>query len=308
MRTAITGHRGQLGRALCEFLDERELLLLGRPQHDFTKLAIIDTLVDFRPDVVIHAGACTDVEGCARDPDMAYHVNGLGTQHIALACQQSGAAMVYVSTNEVFDGQKGQPYLEWDQPRPINAYGASKLAGEFFVRSLVNRHYIVRTAWLYALGGDNFPEKIIRAADERGSLRVVVDEISSPTYAPDLAHAIRQLIETGLYGTYHFTNAGVSSRYQFALKILQLSDRGSVSVEPITSDQYPRLSSPPLNAVLRNVCGAFHGITLRPWEQALRAYFRGRAVQRECTTRARVAGRRQDRDGGLGAHSLAHPS
>jgi len=275
MRVAITGYKGQLGRSLCALLADQELFCIDLPEHDFTGPAIIEALVDFRPEVVIHAGAYTDVEGCARDPGLAYRVNGLGTQHIGLACQRSGAAMVYVSTNEVFDGQKGQPYLEWDEPHPINPYGASKLAGEFFTRSLVSRHYIVRTAWLYAPGRNNFPTKIIRTADERGRLRVVVDEISSPTYTPDLAQAIFQLIGTGLYGTYHFTNEGACSRYQFALKVLELSGRSHVPVEPITSDQYSRLSTPPLNCVLRNFCGAFHGIALRPWEEALEDFFNG---------------------------------
>ena len=273
MRIAITGYKGQLGRSLHMLLEGEELFLIDLPEHDFTDPAIIEALLDFRPEVVIHAGAYTDVEGCARDPDLAYRVNGLGAQHIALACQRGGAAMVYVSTNEVFDGQKGEPYLEWDEPHPINPYGASKLAGELFTRSLVSRHYIVRTTWLYTPGGNNFPSKIIRAADERGRLRVVTDEISSPTYAPDLAQAIVQLIETGLYGTYHFINEGACSRYEFALRILELSGRSEVLVEPITSDQYPRLSTPPLNCVLRNFCGAFHGITLRHWEEALEDFF-----------------------------------
>ena len=272
MRIALTGYRGQLGRSLHVLLADQELFLVGRPEHDFTDPAIIEALVDFSPDVVIHAGAYTDVEGCARDPDLAYQTNGLGTQHIALACQRSGAALVYLSTNEVFDGQKGRPYLEWDQPHPINPYGSSKLAGEFFTRSLVSRHYVVRTAWLYAPGGNSFPTKIIRAADQYGQLRVVVDEISSPTYAPDLAQAVVQLIETDYYGTYHFTNEGVCSRYEFALKVLELTGRSEVPVEPITFDQYPRLSTPPLNCVLRNFCGAFHGISLRTWEDPLQDF------------------------------------
>lgn len=275
MRIVITGYRGQLGRSLHMLLEDEELFLIDLPEHDFTDPAIIEALLDFSPEAVIHAGAYTNVDGCARDPDLAYRVNALGTQHLALACQRSGAAIVYVSTNEVFDGQKGQPYLEWDQPHPINPYGASKLAGEFFTRSLVSRHYIVRTAWLYTPEGNNFPTKIISAADQRGRLRVVADEISSPTYAPDLARAIVQLLDTGLHGTYHFTNEGACSRYQFALKVLELSGRGEVPVEPITSDQYPRLSTPPLNCVLRNFCGAFHGITLRPWEEALEDFFKG---------------------------------
>jgi dTDP-4-dehydrorhamnose reductase len=279
MRIAVTGYRGQLGSALNALLQGEQLLLIGRPQHDFTDADVIRTVSDFGPDVVIHAGAYTDVEGCARNPDLAFRVNGLGTQHIALACQRSGASMVYVSTNEVFDGRKGQPYLEWDLPRPINPYGASKLAGESITRSLLSHHYIVRTAWLYAPTANNFPNKIIRAADEHGRLRVVVDEISSPTYAPDLARAIVHLIKTGYYGTYHFVNEGVCSRYQFALKVLESSGRGGIPVDPITIDQYPRLSSPPLNCVLRNFCGAFHGISLRPWEEALEEFVRANSAR-----------------------------
>jgi len=273
MRIAITGYRGQLGRSLHRLLTDQELFLVGRPKHDITNPAIIEAFLDFHPDVVIHTAAYTDVEGCARAPDLAYRVNGIGTQHIALACQRSGAAMVYISTNEVFDGLKGQPYLEWDHPHPINPYGVSKLAGEFFTRSLVDRHYIVRTAWLYAPEGNHFPAKTIRAADQHGRLRVVIDEISTPTYAPDLAQAIVQLIETEFYGTYHFTNEGACSRYQFALKVLELAGRSEVPVEPITFGQFPRLSTPPLHCILRNFCGASHGIVLRPWAEALRDFF-----------------------------------
>jgi dTDP-4-dehydrorhamnose reductase len=182
--------------------------------------------------------------------------------------------MVYVSTNEVFDGTKGEPYLEFDQPNPINAYAKSKLAGEFFTRTLLNRFYIVRTAWLYAQGGNNFVTKMIQLADERGELRVVADEISSPTYAPDLAEAIAKLIRTDHYGVYHFTNEGVCSRHDFAVNILELASRGHVPVHPITSDQYARASNPPLYAPIRNFCAAIAlGITLRPWEEALQAYF-----------------------------------
>jgi len=182
--------------------------------------------------------------------------------------------MAYVSTNEVFDGTKGEPYLEFDQTNPINAYGRSKLAGELITQALLNRFYIVRTAWLYAQGGNNFVAKMIRLANDRGELRVVADEISSPTYAPDLAEAIAKLIRTDHYGIYHFTNQGVCSRHDFAVKILELAGRERVPVHPINSDQYARASTPPLYAPIRNFCAATGlGITLRPWEEALRAYF-----------------------------------
>lgn len=275
MHIAITGSKGQLGRALQEVLSRETLLLLDLPENDITDGAeIFNTIVDFYPDVVIHAAAYTNVDGCELEPDRAYAVNALGTQNVALACAECGADMLYVSTNEVFDGTKKEPYLEFDQPNPIGVYGRSKLAGELYVRDLLSRFYIVRTAWLYARGGNNFVTKIVRAADERGELSVVTNEVSSPTYAPDLAEAISRLILTGHYGIYHLTNEGYCSRYEFACKILELSDRGHVPVRPITSEEYTRAAKPPPYTVIRNFCAATSlGIRLRPWEEALEEYF-----------------------------------
>jgi len=274
MRVVITGSKGQLGRALLETMEDHTFLPIDLPEHDFTTDLTFQAMVDFAPEIVIHGGAFTHVDGCENDPDTAYRVNALGTQNVALACQTCGATMLYVSTNEVFDGAKKEPYLEFDPPNPIGVYGKSKLAGEMYVRAILNKFYIVRTAWLYARGGNNFVAKIIKAANERGALRVVTDEVSSPTYAPDLATAIVQLIQTGRYGIYHFTNEGACSRYEFALKILELSGRGHIPVTPITSDQYKRIAQPPPYSVIRNYCGSTAlGITLRPWEEALQEYF-----------------------------------
>jgi dTDP-4-dehydrorhamnose reductase len=274
MRIVITGHKGQLGRALQEVLARDEVLGLDLPEADITDPpSIIGRVVAFQPDAVIHAAAMTNVDACERDPELAFRVNALGTQNIALACEQTGAAMVYVSTNDVFDGKLGRPYYEWDTPLPQSVYARSKAAAEFYVRTLLNRFYIVRTAWLYARGGSNFVTKIIAAADRLGALKVVTDEVSAPTYAPDLARAIAQLIHTGHYGLFHFTNSGICSRYDWTCKILELSGRGSVPVEPITTDQWQRAAPPPLYAPLVNFTGAALGITLRPWEEALQEYF-----------------------------------
>lgn len=275
MRIAITGCKGQLGTALQDVLDAHQLLCMDLPEYDICDgPALRQALTDFQPDVVIHTAAMTDVDGCERDPDLAYRVNGLGTQNVALACQETGAALACVSTNEVFDGRAATPYLEWDRPNPVGAYGRSKWAGEQFTQMLLHRFYVVRTAWLYARGGNNFVSKIVRAADQRGELSVVSDEVSSPTYAPDLAVAIARLITTGQYGIYHFTNEGICSRYDFAQEILRQSGRGHVPLHPITSDQYQRLARPPLYTPIRNFCGAALGIRLRPWQEALKDYFR----------------------------------
>lgn len=274
MRIVITGCRGQLGQALEAVLGEHQLLCLDLPYCDITDPACLwETLVDFQPEVVIHTAAMTDVDGCERNPGAAYRVNAWGTQNVAVACNRLGAAMVHISTNDVFDGRLGRPYYEWDRPSPRSVYAQSKAAAEFYVRSLLNRFYIVRTAWLYAREGSNFVTKIIAAADRHGRLRVVTDEVSAPTYAPDLAAATSRLIEMDHFGIYHFTNAGMCSRYEWARELLRLAGRGHVPLEPITSDQWHRVAPPPLYTPLANVSGAALGITLRPWQDALRDYF-----------------------------------
>ena len=273
MRIYITGAKGQLGRALMRRLVQHTLLGIDLPEVDLTDLkATRSSIESFSPDVVIHAAAMTDVDGAARDPDLAFRVNGLGTRNVVVSSESIGAALLFISTNEVFDGTKHEPYSEFDPTNPINPYAKSKLAAENFVRELTNRFYLVRTAWLYGLGGNNFVRKIIAQADANGKLRVVSDEVGSPTYAEDLVTAIEQLINTGAYGPYHFTNDGACSRYEFAQKILELSGRSHVSIEPIKLKDYPRPSTPPSYTPLRNFCGAQIGITLRPWQDALADY------------------------------------
>jgi len=273
VRVFVTGAKGQLGRALQAQFVDGTVFPADLPECDITDRACVtQAIVEFRPEVVIHAAAMTDVDGCARDPDAAYRVNALGTQNVALACQSVGCAMLYISTNEVFDGRKTEPYLEFDATSPINAYGRSKLAGETIVRDLLTRFYIVRTAWLYGKGGNHFVRKIIRRADEQGYLRVVVDEIGSPTYAEDVASGVRQLIETGAFGVYHFVNEGIASRLDLAREILRLAGRGHVPVEPITLADFVRPSTPPPYTPLRNFCGRAMGIVFRPWQEALAEY------------------------------------
>jgi dTDP-4-dehydrorhamnose reductase len=273
MRLFITGAKGQLGRALQAQFAHDAVLPADLPDCDITDRACVAQAIDeFRPDVVIHAAAMTDVDGCARDPDAAYRVNALGTQNVALACQATGCVMVYISTNEIFDGKKTEPYLEFDAPNPINAYGRSKLAGEMVVRDLLMRFYIVRIAWLYGKGGNHFVRKVVRRADEQGHLRYVTDEIGSPTYAEDVASGVRQLVQTGAFGVYHFVNSGVASRFDLAREILRLSGRGHVPVEPITLADFPRPSTPPPYTPLRNFCGAALDITFRLWQDALAEY------------------------------------
>lgn len=275
MRVFITGSKGQLGRALHVALEEHTLEGCDLPELDVTEReAIGAAIAGFGPDVVIHAAAWTDVDGCARDPEKAYRVNAIGTQNVALACAASEAAMVYISTNEVFDGEADEPYREWDPPCPINPYARSKAAGEWFVRHLLTRFYIARTAWLYAPGGSNFsnPHRIVQLADEHGELSVVTDEVGNPTYAVDLAAAIAELIGTGAYGIYHLVNAGYCSRYDYVREVLSVAGREDVPVKPIEVDDFDRPSTPPRFAPLANTAAAELGITLRPWQEAVAAF------------------------------------
>lgn len=273
MRILITGAKGQLGRALQRQFERESVWPADLPECDVTDRACVtQTITEFKPDVVIHAAAMTNVDGCARDPAAAYRANALGAHYVALACQQMGSAMVYISTNEVFDGKKAEPYWEFDATNPINTYARSKLAGENIIRDVLPRFYIVRTAWLYGQGGNHFVRKVIQRADELGRLRYVTDEIGSPTYAEDVAHGVCQLVQTGAFGVYHFVNEGIASRFDFAREILRLAGRGQVPVEPITLAEFPRPSTPPPYTPLRNFCGAALGITFRAWQDALAEY------------------------------------
>jgi dTDP-4-dehydrorhamnose reductase len=278
MRIAITGANGQLGRALRETLGrEHDIVALGHTELELGHPGCMAQLVATGADLVVHPAAYTNVDGCARDPELAYRVNGLGTQYVALACRQLGAPLVYISTNEVFDGTGAAPYFEYDRAEPINAYGRSKWAGEQAVCELLDRHYIARVAWLFG-GERNFVRTVLRLAAERDTLSMVTDEIGSPTYAPDVAEAVAQLIQNQFYGTYHLVNEGSCSRYEFARAILRRAGRDDVELQPIALANFKRDSLVPPHTPLRNVAAAALGIRLRPWQDALDEYVEGLQV------------------------------
>lgn len=272
MRVVITGHNGQLGRQLQAAFSEGEQLLLDLPTHDITDSSTVARIADFGPELVVHSAAYTDVDGCERDPDLAFRVNAIGTQNAVLGAQRAGAALMYVSTNEVFDGARRDLYREWDAPNPMSVYARSKAAGEAIVRDLLSRFYIVRVAWLFGPGGSNFVTKILAAAEKGGALRVAADEFGNPTYAPEVARMMAKLAATGHYGIYHLTNAGYCSRHGFACEIMRLAGGIDVAIAPILSADWPRPSRPPLHSILANTAAAALGITLRPWQEALAEY------------------------------------
>jgi dTDP-4-dehydrorhamnose reductase len=274
LRIFVTGHKGQLGKALLNVLNGTGHTMSGGdlPEWQMTQPEHVDNAFQqFQPDVVIHCAALTGVDYCAEHPEEAVQVNGVGTFNVALACRRIGALLVAISTNEVFDGTAAQPYQEYDTRHPVNPYGYSKYVAEQVIERFAPEYMIVRTSWLFAPGGTNFIHKIITRAREGEELRVVTDEIGSPTYAVDLAQAVVRLIETRRPGIYHLTNTGYCSRYEFAEAILQFAGVGT-AVTPIQLRDFQRPSTPPPFAPLMNIFGAAAGVTLRPWQEALREY------------------------------------
>jgi dTDP-4-dehydrorhamnose reductase len=272
MRIAITGANGQLGQALQATLGGvHDLVALGHADFELGQPDCVEQLAATGAELVIHPAAYTDVDGCARDPERAYRVNGLGTQYVALACRRLGATLVYISTNEVFDGMAAAPYFEYDRAAPINAYARSKWAGELAVRELLDRFYIVRVAWLFG-GARTFVRTVLRLAAERKEIAMVADEVGSPSYAPDVAAAVAQLIGRPFYGTYHLVNEGMCSRLEFAAEVLRLVGRTDVALRPITLAEFKRDSRVPPYTPLRNIAAAALGVQLRPWQAALAEY------------------------------------
>ena len=278
MRTIVFGAKGQLGRGLCKrFRREGDVFAADLPALDIADFDAVDGFVrDARPDLAINAAAYTDVEAAEDDPASAFRVNGAGAGNIARASARAGAPVVYYSTDFVFDGTKGSPYVPEDAPAPLCVYAKSKLAGETATRENNDGHCIIRTAWLYGPGGNNFVEKILRAAQTRPSLSVVEDEVGSPTYTLDLAEATAVLASAGATGTYHVVNSGWCSRYEFARAIIEQAGL-DVAVEPCTAGAFPMKAKRPLYSVLSNdKYEKLTGSTMRPWQEALASYIQRR--------------------------------
>ncbi|RIK37482.1 MAG: dTDP-4-dehydrorhamnose reductase [Chloroflexi bacterium] len=277
MHLLLIGSRGQLGRALEDMYCASSGVRVttgNRPQLDIANPAIAEQIAALAPDVVVNCAAWTDVDAAESNPEQAYAVNALGPHYLAEGCRRCGAMLVQVSTNEVFAGEPGRIYREYDEPQPGSVYARTKLGGERAVIQRLDRFIIARTAWLFGPGGTNFPSKITAAADKYGALRVVRDEWGNPTYAPDAAAAIAQLIDWGWSGIYHIVNQGQASRFEFAQIVLQASGRGHIPLTPISHAEWPRATQPPLHAVLANQAAAALGIQLRPWQEAVKEYLR----------------------------------
>ena len=275
MRILLTGGAGQLGRDLFDSATAagHEVRATTRADCDITSPpSVRDALEDANPEVLINCAAWTKVDAAESDPDAAFRDNALGPRVLAAACAARDVLLVHMSTDYVFDGNATSPIDEWQTPNPRSTYGASKLAGENEVRAIARRHLVVRTSWLYGRDGPNFVRTMLRAAGQGRPLRVVSDQLGSPTWTGHLAPALLRVIARDLPGTFHLTNSGVVSWHGFAEAIIAATG-GSALVTAITTAEYPTVAPRPPYSVLDNRVWRLLGEAPLPdWQDGLTSY------------------------------------
>jgi len=282
MKILLAGGSGQLAQELQPILlYSGEIIAVDRTRLDLSRPeSIRQAMAEIQPDLVVNAGAYTAVDKAESEPELANAVNGIAPGILAEECEKLGASLIHFSTDYVFDGSHGSAYLETDSTNPLGTYGKSKLAGEEAIRKAGNRHIIIRTAWVYGNGGKgNFVKTMLRLGKEREEIRVVADQIGSPTWTRDLAEAISQIIPllgSETFGTYQYTNSGVCSWYDFAIAIFEEAAKLGLPLKvqrviPITTSEYPTPAKRPAFSVLSTVkISALLGTHPPHWRQGLR--------------------------------------
>lgn len=283
MKVLVTGFNGQLGFDCVKELNKRgykDIKGIDISDLDITnKDDLFNYIKSYKPDVIMHNAAYTAVDKAELNYDDCYKVNSLGTKYIAEAAKEINAKMVYISTDYVFDGNKDGIYEINDQTNPLSVYGKTKLLGEGFVKSSLSKYFIVRISWVFGINGNNFIKTMLRLANEgKKELNVVNDQIGSPTYTADLAVLLCDMIETEKYGTYHATNEGYCSWYDFAKKIFELANKDIV-VNPVNTEEYLKLvkqqAKRPMNSKMSKLSLVKAGFNRLPsWENALERYLK----------------------------------
>ena len=281
MKIAVIGANGQLGSDVVRAFTENghDVRALTHMDIEITDRDCVSrSLGELGPQVIVNTAAMHHVDNCEREPEKAFAVNAVGPRNLALAARDLGAVLMHVSTDYVFDGNKAAPYVEEDTPRPLNAYGVTKLAGEHFVRCTMDRHFVVRTSGLCGKhpcrgkGGLNFIELMLKLARERGEVRVVDDEMLSPTSTEELARQMVVLSHSGCYGLYHATAEGSCSWYEFAREIFAITNT-PVSLKVAAPGEFPAKVARPKYSVLENRALKLRGLNvLRSWHEGLRDY------------------------------------
>jgi dTDP-4-dehydrorhamnose reductase len=278
MRIALLGSNGQLGKDLTNALAGREVLALTRDHVDVTEHSRTrEILIDWRPDVIINTTAYHRVDDCEADPDTPYRVNVLAVLNLARVANDLEACLVHFSTDYVFDGKSRTPYTEASPPLPLSVYGNSKLSGEYVARSVAKKHFVIRTCGLYGKAGSrgkggNFVETMLAKARKGDSIRVVNDQVLTPTSTDDLARQVVALLPSTEYGLYHITNEGSCSWYEFARSIFEIAGVPA-DLSPTTSEAYKTPATRPRYSVLENARLKAAGLNqMRPWRDALASY------------------------------------
>jgi dTDP-4-dehydrorhamnose reductase len=274
MRIVVTGARGMLGTDLVCILeeDEHEVFVTDVEELDITQFERVKKIVtDIHPDAVINCAAYTNVDKAELEPEKAFRINGIGVQNLALVCKAVDIDLCHISTDYVFDGAKQTPYTTDDSPNPVNVYGDSKLAGENYIRSVWNKFYILRTSWLYGKYGKNFVRTVLNLAEKQDELKVVDDQIGSPTWTITLSKVIARIVQTRRYGIYHVTDSTQNgiSWYEFAKEIVMLSGFG-MRVIPIKTEDFSLPAKRPKNSVLDlSALKLVLGTDLPHWKKSL---------------------------------------
>jgi dTDP-4-dehydrorhamnose reductase len=272
MKVLVTGANGQLGFDVIKRLDSEGIDYLGtdRETLDITNKEQVKRVIsDYNPDVVIHCAAYTAVDKAEDEKELCYSVNVLGTKYVAEACKDINAKMVYISTDYVFDGEGDKPFEVTDTPNPINYYGKTKYEGELEVQKSLDKYFVVRISWVFGSNGNNFVKTMLRLGKERDEISVVADQIGSPTYTPDVAKLLVEMVKTDKYGVYHATNEGYCSWYEFACEIFKQAGV-DVNVNPIKTEDYPTRAKRPKNSRLYKTKSNFE--LLPNWQSSLKRF------------------------------------
>ncbi|MFH1902449.1 MAG: dTDP-4-dehydrorhamnose reductase [Candidatus Omnitrophota bacterium] len=278
LKILITGYKGMLGTDLMASLAPSfNPIGLDLPEFNITqKDDTVKAITAIRPELVIHAAAYTDVDGCEKWPEKAFAVNTRGTANVIAACAELKIPLTYISTDFVFDGKKRSPYREYDPTNPIQVYGRSKLDGEFYVSRLLKKFFIIRTSWLFGKYGKCFPRTILDQAEKGGKLRVVNDQTGSPTLTNDLCQSIIKIIKNGEYGIYHAANQDSASWFEFATAILKGAGKKNL-IQPISSKKLKRAAARPAYSVLENsVLENSLNFQMPNWQDALKRFLTNR--------------------------------
>ena len=276
MKIILLGSSGQLGKEFEKFLSQNKSVVLYSFSHNELDILNLDTLLnefkDVKPDVVINCAAYTKVDKAEEEQDLAYRVNAIGSKNVSFAAFRVNAKIVYFSTDYVFDGNKGSPYIEFDKPNPLSIYGKSKLLGEKYTKEINPNHLILRISWLYGIRGDNFVKTIIKLSRENKLLRVVDDQIGTPTYTLDVVKQTWELVEKDYVGLFHSSNEGAVSWFGFANEIVKKLNL-NVDVVPIKTEEYKTKAIRPKYSVLDNYLLKLENLNMMEnWEKAFKNF------------------------------------